>query len=47
MTQKPYDPLDLGITPEQKGFGKRILKLSNDLSKVEFIKQVNGNTITA
>ena len=44
MVQKPFDPLDMGVTPESKGFGKRTCKLSADLLKIEFLKPLNHSS---
>jgi hypothetical protein len=38
MNVKPFDPLEKGSTPDARGYGKRIMKLNTDLSKVEIIK---------
>lgn len=38
MNVKPFDPLEKGSTPDVRGYGKRIMKLSCDLTKVEIIK---------
>lgn len=40
MNLKPFDPLDSALTPEQRQFGRRILKLSPCLKKLEILKPV-------
>ena len=42
MTQKPFDPLEVSITPEQRGYGRRLLKLNADLSKFEVLKLIQN-----
>ena len=38
MAQKPFNPLEKGITPEQKGYGKRVVRVNSEFSKIEIIK---------
>jgi len=38
MTVKPFDPLESGATPETRGYGKRVLRLSADLKHIEIVK---------
>jgi len=41
MNQKPFDPTE-GVAPDQRGYGKRTLKLSPDFAKIEFLGSKKG-----
>lgn len=46
MTQKPFNPLESSITPEQRGYGKRFIKISTDFTKLEILKHgANGKDL--
>lgn len=36
-----FDPLNGGVTPEQKGFGKRIIRVDPSLHRIQFVKVQN------